>query len=176
MTDEEKEIAARCKKAMEEAGIQAKDLAREIKRTPATVSEYLNGTLRIPVITLLEISKKTGRSLDFLASGQKGKRPAPTKDLSKEEKQAVQTAEAVLKVAHLEDRFQISDVSTGDDYKRTPEPQPPDPGARELMAIYHQLSEEDRLQLIKTGKGWLAVNESRKNVGGGSDLAERTSA
>lgn len=67
---EEKTIALRCKQVLEEKGVPIDELAKLVSRPPSTVSEYLDGSLRIPLSVLAEISKLTGSSLDWLVAGQ----------------------------------------------------------------------------------------------------------
>lgn len=70
METPDKEIAARAKEAMERAGIPNNKLAKQVGRSQATVSDYLNGSIRIPVSVLVVIAKLTGFSLERLATGK----------------------------------------------------------------------------------------------------------
>lgn len=60
MTRDEIEIAKRCQSALENSGLKAKDLAAAINKSQATVSDYLNGAVRIPVIVMAKIVEMTG--------------------------------------------------------------------------------------------------------------------
>lgn len=71
MDDRDKAIAARAKVAMEQAKILGLDLAEQIGKTSATVSDYLNGGIRIPVVVLVAISNMTGESIEYLATGKR---------------------------------------------------------------------------------------------------------
>lgn len=172
-----RDIGERIETILRKTGMTRSDLGARLGVKEGAVGKYIRGASDPGAAALAKIAEIGGVSIDYLITG-KGSAPLPEvgKGLSEEDKQAIQTAQAVLKVAHLETRFHVSDVSTGNDYGPMPEAQQPDPDVKELMRIYHQLSKEDRLQLIKTGKGWLAVNESRKDVGGGPDCVERNSA
>ena len=69
MTERDKEIAVRAKEAMDRAGVNHNRLAKKIGKSAATVSDYLNGTIRIPVSVLVEIAELTGESIHHLATG-----------------------------------------------------------------------------------------------------------
>ena len=66
-----KDIADRCKRALEDINYKAKDLAAKVDKTGATVSEYLNGSVRIPVTVVATIAEITGEPLDWLIFGKK---------------------------------------------------------------------------------------------------------
>lgn len=70
MTNKTKEIAERCKAALEEADIKLKDLAAKVDRSGATITDYLNGSIRTPVTVVAAISEMSGRSLDWLITGK----------------------------------------------------------------------------------------------------------
>ena len=70
MTNKTKEIAERCKVALDEADIKLKDLATEVDRSGATITDYLNGSIRIPVTVVAAISEMSGESLDWLINGK----------------------------------------------------------------------------------------------------------
>jgi len=70
MTNKTKEIAERCKVALDEADIKLKDLATKVDRSGATITDYLNGSIRIPVTVVAVISEVSGESLDWLINGK----------------------------------------------------------------------------------------------------------
>ena len=70
MANKTKEIAERCKVALEEADIKLKDLATTVDRSGATITDYLNGSIRIPVTVVAAISEMSGQSLDWLIIGK----------------------------------------------------------------------------------------------------------
>lgn len=70
MTNKNKEIAERCKTALDRADIKLKDLATKVDRSGATITDYLNGSIRIPVTVIATISEISGESLDWLINGK----------------------------------------------------------------------------------------------------------
>ena len=58
---------------MEKAGIKHKDLAARIRKSGATVTDYLSGGTRIPVTVVAEISEMTGESPNALITGKPDK-------------------------------------------------------------------------------------------------------
>jgi|GEM_PF-1584777 len=63
-------ISFRCRQALVEKGIHPDELGKATNNSPVTISKYLDGTLRIPLFILAEISKLTGRQVDWLIAGQ----------------------------------------------------------------------------------------------------------
>ena len=75
MIIENKEIADRCRAALEKAGIKHKDLAVRIKKSGATVSDYLSGDVKIPVTVVAVISEMTGVTPNALIADLPGQYP-----------------------------------------------------------------------------------------------------
>ena len=70
MTNKNKEIAERCRVALDKADIKLKELAKSVDRSGATITDYLNGSIRIPVTVIAVISDVSGESLDWLINGK----------------------------------------------------------------------------------------------------------
>ena len=70
MTNKNKEIAERCRVALDKADIKLKELAKSVDRSGATITDYLNGSIRIPVTVIAVISEVSGESLDWLINGK----------------------------------------------------------------------------------------------------------
>jgi transcriptional regulator with XRE-family HTH domain len=159
MTQAEKEIAIRAKHALEQAGIQQVELARRIKRTGSTVTDYFNGSIRIPVVVLLEISQLTGRSLDYLIAGREGAKPAPkpTKEEALEEL-AVAAYRGDRKLA--ERICAAAGIFVGD---RLTDDQ------KEILDLWAAADTDARDSAKYVLKK--SADKSRKQDGGGSDLA-----
>lgn len=69
MTAKTHDIAKRAKEALFAAGIKNKSLASEAGLSAATVSDYLNGNIRIPLDVIAVIAEMTGEQLDWLILG-----------------------------------------------------------------------------------------------------------
>ncbi|WP_316348509.1 helix-turn-helix domain-containing protein [Desulfuromonas acetoxidans] len=70
MDIDDKKIAERCSEALRQKGVMRKTFAETIGKSRATVSDYLNGNLKIPTATIVVISKLTGKSIDELITGR----------------------------------------------------------------------------------------------------------
>jgi len=67
---EDQKIAGRCQQALDEKGLGVEDLANANRCSLSTAAKYLDGSLRVPLTVLAEISELTGRHLDWLVAGQ----------------------------------------------------------------------------------------------------------
>lgn len=169
-----KGLGARIRQIRKQLGLNQKSLGEILGVGTSMVSAYESGDSVVPPESLVKIAEEGKTSLDWLLTGRnRTTSPEPVRPLSPDEKQAVQTAEAVLKVAHLEDRFRVSDVATGADYQRQPAAQLPLEEQR-LLDYYRGASPEIRTAAMMMLEH--SANESRRSEDGGSGSAGQRSA
>lgn len=111
------DIGARIKIALESAKVSQRDLSRALNITEPSVSAYTSGKSEPSAIGFATISKLTGVSIDWLITG-KERPPKPelksagVYSLGEEDKNALTTAESLLKWRGLDDRFAVTEIAS----------------------------------------------------------------
>ncbi len=68
--EKEKEISGRVKLALKEVGLKQSDLAKSLEKTDATISDYLTGRIRMPLLVIFHVSDLTKKSVNWLLTGE----------------------------------------------------------------------------------------------------------
>jgi transcriptional regulator with XRE-family HTH domain len=165
------EIGLRIRGIREGLGMNQAELGKLLNVGKASISKYENGDMKrgVPPGFLVKIAELGGVSLDELITGhERAAKPVQLDD--RELLRQILTSDPSL-LAQIQEDLKIQVREELAKYGSRG-----DPSTDELLAAYEKLTVDDQLQLIKTAKGWAAMNESRRNVGGGSDCADQKSA
>jgi len=152
----------RIKYAREKAGFSNQSrFAEKFGVSSATVSGWEHAKHNPTADRLIKIAEVCHVSLDWLVFG---KDPPKTVDQLTSDDLLVEICNRPDLYKKLKTKEATNTCEDEQEYARKN-----DPLLTELVKIYQKLPEEDRINILKTAKGLEAFNESRTNVGGGSD-------
>lgn len=173
MSDINKEIGKRVEATRRAVNLNQTELGKELGIGKTAVSKYENGDTErgVPIEALIRIAQIGGRSLDWLITGKEP--PAPQQASNDDVLYlALASKPEVLEKVREKVREEVREEQEA--YAAERRQFPLTDRERELVANYKHASAE--IQEEAFGMLERSARRSRRNAGGGSGSAERTSA
>lgn len=149
MEEIKREIARRIKEVRKKLKLNQESFGREIGVSKSAVSKYEQGDAFPQVETLFTIVKLGKISFEYLMTGietggaSEGVKPAVSQTLSNGEKEAIQTAENVLRYAHLDERFSVAEFPIKWEGPSLTEEE------KELLGAFRQVDQNSRNMILQ---------------------------